>query len=190
MGGPFDDQWMDQLDKELGGSARLLSNVGSWITSGKDPGSPVLERLLYANSLLSGAYSEPHDHIRLVRLISALEALALVPPKQKARSLRRCSQVASSRHHAATASLPRSPRPTDNAMRIVHGDAPSVTAILKTFLGLERHILAIYMGFLELHGRVYNKTRPTVHSALSEGSWRFYWELNATRAAARLLNTG
>ncbi|MBS0232537.1 MAG: hypothetical protein JSR99_03515 [Proteobacteria bacterium] len=161
-GSHFDDRWMDRLDKELGASARLLSNFGSWITSGKDPGSPVLERLLYANSLLSGAYSEPHDHIRLVRLISALEALALVPPKQKAESLaRRCSQVASSGdttlRDSIFAAIIEAYR---QRSAVVHGDAPSVTAVMEAFLGLERHILAIYMGFLELHARVYNKTRP------------------------------
>jgi hypothetical protein len=166
QGGPWgshlDDEWMTHLDDALGDFAGLLSDLGSWLASGDDPASPILERLRYANGLMSEAYSEPHDHIRLVRLIAALEAMALLPREEKAENLaRRCSIVGnwddSELEKDIFAAVKEAYR-LRNA--VVHGDAPTATAVMEAFLGLERHLLAIYLGFLHFHASIHNTCRP------------------------------
>lgn len=47
----------------------------------------LLDRLRYANTLIAEAFSEPHDRIRLVRLVAALEALAVLHREDKAEGL-------------------------------------------------------------------------------------------------------
>lgn len=161
-GSHLEDQWMADLDGELQGAARLLSSFGQWIVSAAEPGSPVLQRLLYANALLSEAYSEPSDPIRLVRLISALEAMAVLPGDGKRKNLSdRCARVGGSGDSTLQNEIRNS---VENAYgqrnAVVHGDAPPHTTVMDAFVALERHILPIYVGFLKLHACIYKRCPP------------------------------
>lgn len=138
----LDDDWMDHFDEDFGSDATLLSSLASWMVSGEDPTSPVLERLRYANALIAEAYSEPHDRIRLVRLVAALEALAVLPREEKADSLAwRCAFA------GGWGDCGRAVQIVDDVLHayqirnaVVHGDSPSNKQAVKAFYLLERHL--------------------------------------------------
>lgn len=161
-GSHLEDNWVDAFDKELKPVAALLSFIGSWITSGNDPSSPVLERVCYANALLSEAYSEPHDHIRIVRLVAALEALAVLEREDKAEGLAvRCSIVGSWGDGQLGAEILEAVRKAYRLRNeVVHGDAPSKSSVMRAFFGLEKHLLAIFVGFLDVLSRIQMADRP------------------------------
>jgi len=81
-GSHFDDNWFQLVDERQGGFKQIWSSFAQVLASGKSLVRPVFERQQYAHQLISEAYCEPHDHIRLVRLTAALEAFAM-PEKKR-----------------------------------------------------------------------------------------------------------
>jgi hypothetical protein len=161
-GSHLQDNWADAFDEQLRPFAPLLSFVGSWIASGKDPSSPVLERFCYANALLSEAYSEPHDHVRIVRLMAALEALAVLQREDKAESLAlRCAFVGCWGDEQLRGEILEAVRQAYTLRnQVVHGDAPAKSAVMRAFYGLEKHLSAIFVGFLDLLSRIHIEDKP------------------------------
>jgi hypothetical protein len=175
------DDWVEHFDADVGGEASMLASLGFWMISGNDPQSPVLERLRYANALIAEAFSEPHDRIRLVRLVSALEALAVLSREGKSDALAwRCAfaggwtdcgyavQIVDDVIYAYT---------VRNA--VVHGDSPDNDDAISAFHRLERHLTRIYVGFLHLHAKVQERYRPThirhVRQAFDQHIEYFFW---------------
>lgn len=90
----LDNDLMEHFDQDLRSMAPLLASFVSWLASGRHLGSPTVERLRYANLLIAEAYCEPSNYLRLVRLISALEAMAVIRGMDKAHELAvRCASV-------------------------------------------------------------------------------------------------
>src|SRR5690606_34125610 len=136
----LDDSWTGQFDQELGSFRYLLSGIGFLLTRRQQPDSPVLERLLYAHRLIAEAYCEPHHRLRLVRLISSLEALALVGGKDKAHEVSMRAACAGGWSDPALACEIYDALRTAYHWRnaVVHGDAPSEGDVYRAFLGIER----------------------------------------------------
>jgi len=159
----LDDSWMDHFEEDFGGDKMLLSSLASWMATGDDPTSPVLERLRYANALIAEAYSEPHDRIRLVRLIAALEALAVLSREEKADSLAwRCAFA------GGWGDCGRAVQIVDDVLHayrvrnaVVHGDSPDNKVAIEAFYRLERHLARVYIGFLHFHAKVQRFHRPS-----------------------------
>ncbi len=177
----LDDCWADLFDDDFGPDANLLASLAMWMASGDDPSSPVLERLRYANALIAEAFSEPHDRIRLVRLVAALEALAVLTREEKSEGLaRRCAfaggwgdcgralQIIEDVQHAYT---------VRNA--VVHGDGPDNEDAISAFYRLERNLAPIYLGFLRLHAKAQQRYRPThvrhIRQAFDRHIESFFW---------------
>ncbi|WP_271585708.1 hypothetical protein [Bradyrhizobium sp. CCBAU 53415] len=131
----LDDCWADLLDDDFGPDANLLASLAMWMVSGDDPSSPVLERLRYANTLIAEAFSEPHDRIRLVRLVAALEALAVLAREDKSQGLaRRCAFA------AGWGDCSRAMQITEDVQyaytvrnAVVHGDGPDSEEAISAF---------------------------------------------------------
>ncbi|WP_146006625.1 hypothetical protein [Bradyrhizobium forestalis] len=88
----LDDRWANLFDDDFSPDGIYSHSLAMRMVSGDDPSSPILERLRYANALIAEAFSEPHDRIRLVRLVAALEALAVLPREEKSEGLaERCA---------------------------------------------------------------------------------------------------
>ena len=64
--------WEVAFVQNLSSFAMLLATTVIWPTINEGRPDPMFERLIFFNRLIAEAYSEPHDPIRLVRLISAL----------------------------------------------------------------------------------------------------------------------
>ena len=155
-------KWTDEFQTNLGQFRDRISGYLSWLLSGKEPDSPVQERLRYATDLIAETYSEPHDYARLVRVISALEALAMLEPAEKAKNLAlQCSYVGA---WAAMARACDIYEDVTNAYRwrnaIVHGDAPAEASVRAAFLRLERFLLQVFIGFFVLFEIVQSAEHP------------------------------
>jgi hypothetical protein len=176
------DDWVEHFDDDVGGSAPLLASLALWMASGNDPQSPVLERLRYGNALIAEAFSEPHDRIRLVRLVSALEALAVLPNEKKANSLAwRCAFA------GGWTDCGKAVQIVDDVLNaysvrnaVVHGDSPNNDDAISAFHRLERHLASIYIGFLQLHAKVQRRYRPThvrhIRQAFDKHIEFFFWD--------------
>jgi hypothetical protein len=176
------DGWTEHFDEDVGGSAPLLASLALWMASGNDPQSPVLERLRYGNALIAEAFSEPHDRIRLVRLVSALEALAVLPNEKKANSLAwRCAFA------GGWTDCGKAVQIVDDVLNaysvrnaVVHGDSPDNDDAIAAFHRLERHLAPIYIGFLHLHAKVQRRYRPThvrhIRQAFEQHIEFFFWD--------------
>ncbi len=164
----LDDDWIKPFDHHLEPVALLLASTVSWPVQHDGRPNPMLERVTYFNRLIAEAYCEPHHPIRLVRLISALEALTFIGAQDKAHNLA---------HRCGCAGGDRDPHrycriydATKEAYRwrnaVVHGDAPSDEDIMRAFHGLEEHLLDIYIGLLCLLSGIAQAIKPRSISVL------------------------
>ncbi|TGT44417.1 hypothetical protein [Mesorhizobium sp. M8A.F.Ca.ET.165.01.1.1] len=180
-GSILEDNWKELLDDRVGHHQAIVASLAGWMASGTDAGSPILERLRYASALIAEAYSEPHDRIRLVRLISALEALALLPREEKAHGLALHSawaggwgemDIANDIYDAVRgAYLVRN--------QIVHGDGPPESLVMQAFHRLEKHLGRIWLGMLHIYVLIYNRDRPKhirqLRRAFGQYIETFFW---------------
>jgi hypothetical protein len=179
----LDDKWTRAFDDDVGGSAPLLASLALWMASGNDPRSPVLERLRYANTLIAEAFSEPHDRIRLVRLVSALETLAVVSGGKKSEALAwRCALAGGWEDCGRAVQIDDDVRYAYNVRNaVVHGDYPDNEEAVAAFYRLERHLAHIYIGFLHMHAKVQRRYRPThvrhIRKAFDRHLDAFFWDL-------------
>ena len=181
IGTHLDDRWTEYFDRELGGYAKVLASYAYWLVSGNDPGDPILERLRYADHLIAEAYSEPHDHVRLVRTISALETLGLIEGQDKAHNLAvRCActgGVGDPVRASAVYDVVRGSYALRSA--VVHGDAPAQRDVRLAFLKVEEHLLEIYLRFLTLFAAISHRVKPQsvrpLRRALKERIDLFFW---------------
>ncbi|MES1197368.1 MAG: hypothetical protein ABUL55_01975 [Pseudomonadota bacterium] len=183
-GANFDDEWAHHFDDRLAPFQPLCASFASWLASGRDPTDAVLERLRYANQLIAEAYSEPHDHMRVVRLIAALEGLALVAGKDKADTLAyRSACVGGYGGDPGYALEIYEAVREAYAVRseIVHGDGPNPKRVATAFRRLERHAAGIVFGFLDLFAKVrarqHIQSVASLRHAVTRAVDRYYWGL-------------
>lgn len=146
----IEEGWTDTFDRELWRFQTVLGSFAYWLIDGAHADDPTFERLRYANRLLAETYSEPNDQIRLVRLVSALEALSLLDGPDKAHQLaRRCACVAGSGDPKRGVEVYDAVREAYHwRSAVVHGDAPSIDDVRSGFMRLEACLLEIYLGYL------------------------------------------
>lgn len=184
MASVLEDNWVEMFDQNLSNFDRTLSSYAFWLASGTHSGNPITERLRYAHRLIAEAYSEPSDYLRLVRLISSLEALALLEGKDKAHQL--ASRCASA---GGWGGVERANEIFDDISfayhwrnAVVHGDAPSASEVQAAFFRVERHLLDIALGFMALFAEIAVKKRPQsvrqLRRELSRAIDLFFWEPN------------
>jgi hypothetical protein len=161
-GSHLPDDWMTVFDEELRHHQILLNHVLYWFVSGTHYCDPTFERLAYASKLFAEAYREPDVPMRLVRVCSALEGLALVGGNEKAHELAvRCAAAGGFGSYATWNEIYDRVR---DAYRwrnaVVHGDAPPELEIQRAFLALEPHLLRIFMGFQSLFAGIWTRAKP------------------------------
>lgn len=178
------EDWEGVLWDQLGCHAGLIGGLADWIVSGNNSESPVMERLRYAGTLIAEAYSEPHDHIRLVRIISALEALSLIENKDKAHNLALHCALAGGWGDPAIANEIYDAVRNAYAIRskIVHGDGATTAEILKSFHPVESLLLRIWIGILYIYLDILNHNNPQnikgLRRVFKKRVEDFYWEIN------------
>lgn len=176
------DGWVDDFTKALGNLVPLFAGLGRWMASGDSPTSPVLERLRYANALIAEAFSEPHDRIRLVRLVAALEALAVLPREEKTEGLAwRCALAGGWTDCGRAVEIVDDVRYAYQVRNaIVHGDGANSQDVSTAFYRLERHLERMYVGFLTLYAKTQNQYRPQhirqVRRAFDKHIEGFFWD--------------
>lgn len=162
MASVIEDGWLAVFDGHLATFAPTLSSYAMWLTSGTHSGNPVTERLRYAHALIAEAYCEPSDRIRLVRLVSALEALALLDGADKAHTL--ASRCASAGGWGDCEKAVAIFDDVKEAYRwrnaVVHGDAPQLGEVRAAFFQLESHLLDICLGFMALFAEISSDVQP------------------------------
>ena len=161
-GSHLESGWDVKFGDDLAAFAPLLGSSVAWPTQYDGTPNPMYERLIYSNRLIAEAYSEPHEPIRLVRLISALEALSLIGSGDKAHNLaHRCAAAGgwSDPHvYCVIYDAVRDAYRWRNA--VVHGDAPRESVVHGAFRAIERHLLDIYLGMLSLLAGIANLVKP------------------------------
>lgn len=182
----LEDSWQLEFFRCLGPYATLVSSFISWLAAGTHAGNPIIERLRYANVLLAEAYCEPSDLIRLVRLTSALEAVALLEGRDKAHNLAvRCASVGGcgiGRDAVQIYDAVKQAYALRNA--VVHGDAPQVSDVRMAFSSLEAHVLRIFVGFLTIFSEIHSDVRPqsvrTLRREFNSRFEQFFFEFEQT----------
>jgi hypothetical protein len=183
MASVIEDGWLAVFDDHLGPFALTLSSYAMWLVSGTHSGNPVTERLRYAHALIAKAYCEPADRIRLVRLVSALEALALLDGADKAHQL--ASRCASAGGWGDCGKAVNIFDDVKEAYRwrnaVVHGDAPKNSEVRLAFFQLERHLMDICLGFMVLFAEISSDVRPQsvrrLRRELKDRIDLFFWGL-------------
>lgn len=167
-GSHLDDTWIDDVDHFQGGFSGIWMSYARVLASGASTARPVLERQQYAHQLIAEAYSEPHDHVRLVRLIAALEALAVLDGNNIRKTLAlRCAFAGgwSDTNHAD-----KIYRAVDHAYhvrsKIVHGVGATHEAIRTAFYELEQYLMDIVQGFSALYVAISKAVNPQSIAAL------------------------
>ena len=180
-GSHLEDGWTSPIECQLLNFSVLLATAVSWHAHNDGRKNPILERLTYFNRLISEAYCEPHHPIRLVRLISALEALSMISGPDKAHNLaHRCGAAGGWGDTSAYCEIYDAIR---DAYRwrnaVVHGDAPSEDKVLGAFYAVERRLLWIYLGMLALHSGIANDVAPqsvtTLRREFANRIDMFFW---------------
>lgn len=181
-GSHLDDSWADSLERNLGGMSGTWASLCAFMASGLHADTPVFERQRYAHQLISEAYCEPHDHIRLVRITSALEAIAIPEATDKSRSLAwNCAQAGGfsdpERALAIEAAVMRAYKVRN---KIVHGDGASSEEIGGAFRELEKYLLAVIAGYTMLYVGIWNVKSPKhighLRAELRKRISLFYWD--------------
>ncbi|MEL7690677.1 hypothetical protein [Citromicrobium bathyomarinum] len=158
----LDDDAIQHFEWELEPMSPLFASFADWLASGKHDGTPTVERLRYANRLIAEAYCEPSDYLRLVRLISAFEALAIIRSHEKVHNLAvRCANVGSWGRSATACEIYDNVRSAYHVRNmVVHGDAPTTDQVRKAFFGLEKHTFGILVGFLSFYAGIERTAAP------------------------------
>lgn len=176
----LDDRWTEHVDDNLGYYSQMLASYAFWLTAGVHVRNPVYERMRYATQLIAEAYAEPHEHIRLVRVVSALEALSLIHGAEKAHNLGLYCAYAGSWGDAAKACAIYDAVRGAYTLRsaVVHGDGPPAHQVRGAFVCLEDHLLEIYLGFTCLFAKILQASPQSVSALRREMNRRiawFYW---------------
>jgi hypothetical protein len=184
--GPFgttlDDTWLQLFVDHMGAVLPLFGSYLQWFVSGNDPADPVIERVRYASALIGEAYSEPHDHIRIVRLVSALEALALAAGEDKAHNIAlTCSYIGSDGDAAQACEMYDAIRAAYFVRNgVVHGDRPDPDDIRRAFYRLEKHVLSIFIGFVIYYRDIRTAYKPphvkTLRRLVKEHASDYFWD--------------
>jgi hypothetical protein len=158
----LENDWADIFDQELRSMSALLVSFVDMLASGRQLGSPAVERFRYANTLVAEAYCEPSDHLRLVRLISALEAIAVIRGGDKSHTLAlRCATVGAWGDRTLACEIYEAVRFAYHWRNmVVHGDAPSESETRAAFLKIERYSFRIFVGFLGFFARLERTVAP------------------------------
>jgi hypothetical protein len=181
IGTSLDDTWTESIDRSLGQMLPMFGSYLDWFLGGKEPANPILERIRYATTLIAEAYAEPHDHIRLVRLVSALEAFALAGRGPKADGIAlHCSLIGGRGDpHKACGIYDAVQAAYVVRSAIVHGDRPSAIEIRQAFLGLERYALDIVVAFVNFFLNVQGFDKPQsvaqLRRIVRRGAIFYYW---------------
>lgn len=160
-GSHLHDGWVQSFNETEGRYSWLFAGYLDLITGHSIPESPITRRILYASSLLAEAYCEPHDHIRLVRLISALETLAVLEGEKSSELARRCGLAggwASEGYRKQIETAVSRAYTRRNA--IVHGDPEAMHDYQSAFLELEKNLIRIFVGFSLLYIGIHENERP------------------------------
>lgn len=185
-GGPWgshlEDSWVEIFESRVGFNSGTIASLCALIASGEQAGTPILERQRYAHQLIAEAYCEPHDHIRLVRLVSALEAIAVLEKSEKRQSLAlNCAQAGGWADPGAANNIYEAVMAAYGVRnKIVHGDGAPIDEINRVFYDLEQYLLDIMEGYLFLYVRIANTANPKhvghLRRELNRRIEMFFWD--------------
>ncbi len=174
------NDWVGAFETQIGNHRSLLAGYLDWFLKGEESDNPIIERVRYASVLIAEAYSEPHDYVRLVRLVSALESLALIERTDKAHSLALACAYAGGWgdpvHGSDIYDAVKAAYRWRNA--VVHGDAPSKSDVSGAFVRLEAHLLYIVVGFMHLFVTLSHRKLQSIRQLRREMRQRlclFFW---------------
>jgi len=155
-GANIDDAHVARFCSELNEKRGFFASYLSFLLSAEQMNSPVRTRLRQANALIAQAYSEPHLDMKLVRIVSALEKLSGITGKNKWKALgNRCASFSAARDLGQRVKIYHSVRGAylcRNA--IVHDETPPKRHLSHAFSRLDKHLSAIFFGFIYLYANV------------------------------------
>ena len=154
--------WAEDFMTTYGPYHDMLASLAARLVAGARPTDPLIERIRYANQLITESYLEPYQRIRLVRIISALEALTVLPRRAKAETLaERCSAAGSMGCRAQEEEIKKHMRAAYKLRSdVVHGDAPDEGAAAKALSELEPFLLTIVVRLISMLCYTQNKVKP------------------------------
>lgn len=164
--GPFGailpDDWQSRFEQQMVPHRNMLASFVNWFLREPSSENPVLERVAYTHHLIAQTYSEPHDQIRLVRLISALEALSLLTgDKKRERLADRCAAAGAFGDTEIRQDIQNATLLAYSVRNeVVHGDDPSPNKVRVALIGLDKFLMRIVLGFMQLHAHVLSEDSP------------------------------
>ncbi len=160
-GSHLQDGWVQVFNEREGVYNWLFASYLDLITGHNIPGSPITLRILYSSRLIAEAYCEPHDHIRLVRLVSALETLAVLDGEKSDELARRCGLAGGWSSHEYREEIEAAVSEAYKRRNaIVHGDPEKMQDYQSAFIRLEKNLSRIFVGFSLLYIGIHESEKP------------------------------
>lgn len=165
------DNWPDEFLYNISPAKHMITTIIDQLISGKPLNFPVIQRVHFADQLIMEAYQDPSPIMAIVKLVSALEALAVLTSKDKKKATLelRCALAGGGGNSDTVRSIRQA---IGNAYRarneIVHGDAPEHDAAINAMNELHAHILEIVLNLWGVLISIDNVHRPNDAKALAK----------------------
>lgn len=179
------DEWARTLLEHIGDAKHMIDTLVEKLVDGEPYIDPVVERIRYADQLLTEAFQDASPRLALVKFVSALEALAVLPKDRKAQTLAiRCALVSSygdaDYFEAVRTVVGRAYHVRND---VVHGDAPEPYEASRAINNLQPYLFQILLHLWRTLVLVRNEERPNSVRKLRKS-------VNAAYAAEQLLVEG
>ena len=162
------DDWSDALLRNIGDAKPMIDALADRLVCGDPFTDPVIERIRYADQLFTEAFQDTSPRQALVKIVSALEALCVLPRDEKSRTLQLRCALAGSRGdpdyiRAVRACVANAYRVRND---VVHGDAPELHEAANAIADLQLHLFHIVLHLWKLLVWVHNTKKPQSIRAL------------------------
>jgi len=156
------EDWPQTLIRNVGAAKGMIDAIAGRFVRGDPFTDPVIERIRYADQLITEGFQDASPRLALVKIVSALEALAVLPKDKKALTLEvRCAL-------ASCEGDPDYLRDVRKAVgqaytvrnNVVHGDAPEPSQAARAIEELQKYLFNIVVHLWRILVVIQNDERP------------------------------
>lgn len=170
------DDWPTVLLRCLGEAKPMVDALAARLVSGAPITDSVTERIRYADQLFTEAFQDSSPRLALVKMVSALESLAVLPRQRKRQTLEvRCALACG---EGDLDYMRNVRRVVGQAYRIrndvVHGDAPDPLKASRAIDELQAYLLSIVLHLWRVLASIQVQHQPESISVLRQRAAELY----------------
>lgn len=156
------DDWPEELIQHVGAAKPMIDAIAERLVRGDPFTEPVVERIRYADQLFTEAMQDRSPRMALVKVVSALEALCVLPKAGKAKELElRCALACSFDDLEYYRKVKEAVgRAYEVRNRVVHGDAPDAIDAAMAMRGLRLYLYPVVVHLWSILIHIQNEHKP------------------------------